>query len=97
LNDLSSSGDDSNFRSSSDNDGEDDDDDNDGDDDDDEINYRGEEVWNEVLPENIAKDLETAPPLPEAITKHRKMQRVNSLIFWLVYFLLVWQAYLPHQ
>ncbi|CAH3153836.1 unnamed protein product [Pocillopora meandrina] len=43
-----------------------------------------EEIWNGVHPEIMSRDLENAPPLPEA------QGRQNSLIFWFVYFLLIW-------
>lgn len=51
-----------------------------------------EEIWNGVLPEMISRDIENAPPLPEAQGHQTALQKVNSLIFWFVYFLLIWQA-----
>lgn len=51
-----------------------------------------EEIWNGVLPEMLSRDIESAPPLPEFQRRQTPLQKVNSLIFWFVYFLLIWQA-----
>lgn len=51
-----------------------------------------EEIWNGVLPEMLSRDIESAPPLPEFQRRQTSLQKVNSLIFWFVYFLLIWQA-----
>ena len=51
-----------------------------------------EEIWNGVPLEMISRDIENAPPLPEAQGRQTALQNVNSLIFWFVYFLLIWQA-----
>ena len=51
-----------------------------------------EEIWNGVLPEMLSRDIESAPPLPEFQRQQTSLQKVNSLIFWFVYFLLIWQA-----
>lgn len=45
-----------------------------------------------MLPEMLTRDLDNAPPLPEAQLRQTSLQKVNSLIFWFVYFLLIWQA-----
>ena len=50
------------------------------------------EIWDGVLPEALYKDLGNPPPLPEAQPNQRTIQRVNSLVFWFVYFLLIWQV-----
>ena len=51
-----------------------------------------EEIWNGVLPKMLSRDIESAPPLPEFQRQQTSLQKVNSLIFWFVYFLLIWQA-----
>lgn len=51
-----------------------------------------EEVWSGVLPEMLSRDIENTPPLPEAQHHKTALQKVNSLLFWLLYFLLLWQA-----
>lgn len=38
-----------------------------------------EEIWNGVLPEMLSRGT-------------TELQKVNSLVFWIVYFLLIWQA-----
>lgn len=49
-----------------------------------------EEIWNDVLPEDVQRDLNGDPsPLPEPVTKSNRV--VHALVFWFVYFLLVWQ------
>lgn len=40
----------------------------------------------------LTRDIENPPPLPEAQARPTSLQKVNSLIFWFVYFLLIWQA-----
>lgn len=40
----------------------------------------------------LSRDIESAPPLPEFQRRQTPLQKVNSLIFWFVYFLLIWQA-----
>ena len=42
--------------------------------------------------EEFTKDIPAAKPLPEPERRKSRVQQVNSLVFWLVYFLLVWQA-----
>ena len=37
-------------------------------------------------------ETENTPPLPEAQHHKTALQEVNSLVFWLLYFLLLWQA-----
>ena len=51
-----------------------------------------EEVWSGVLPEVLSRDIESAPPLPKSQQRQTSLQKVNSLVFWFVYFLLIWQA-----
>ena len=51
-----------------------------------------DEIWNGVLPEMLSRDIESGPPLPEAQHGTTELQKVNSLVFWIVYFLLIWQA-----
>ena len=45
-----------------------------------------------MLPEMLSRDIENAPPLPEAQHRKTALQKVNLLVFWFLYFLLVWQA-----
>jgi len=51
-----------------------------------------EEVWDGVLPESLNNDIGNPPPIPEARIQQTKTQKVNSLIFWFVYFLFIWQV-----
>ena len=51
-----------------------------------------EEVWSGVLPEVLSRDTESARPLPKCQQRQTSLQKVNSLVFWFVYFLLIWQA-----
>ena len=51
-----------------------------------------DEIWNGVLQEMLSRDIESGPPLPEARHGTTEVQKVNSLVFWIVYFLLIWQA-----
>lgn len=51
-----------------------------------------EEVWSGVLPKMLSRDIENTPPLPKAQRQKIALQKVNSLVFWLLYFLLLWQA-----
>ena len=51
-----------------------------------------EEVWSGVLPEMLSRHIENTPPLPEARHHKTALQKVNLLLFWLLYFLLLWQA-----
>lgn len=51
-----------------------------------------EEIWNGVLPEMLTRDIENPPPLPKPQMPPTSLQKANSLIFWFVYFLLIWQA-----
>ena len=46
-----------------------------------------EEVWSGVLPEVLSRDIQSAPPLPESQQCQTSLQKVNSLVFWFVYFL----------
>lgn len=45
-----------------------------------------------MLPEMLSRDIESAPPLPEPQHRATSLQKVNSLVFWFVYFLLIWQT-----
>lgn len=49
------------------------------------------ETWDDV-PDSIQQDLESAPPLPEPTKKKKKHHLVQSLMQWLLYFLLKWQC-----
>ena len=51
-----------------------------------------EEIWDGILPESLARDIDSAPLLPEAELPMTKQKKVNVLVFWLVYFLLIWQV-----
>ena len=50
-----------------------------------------EEHWDEVPSEVLDNDLDLRP-LPEPASKKTKLQEVNALVFWFVYFLLLWQT-----
>ena len=50
------------------------------------------EHWDDLPMEEFTKDIPAATPLPEPLRRKSRVQQVNSLVFWLVYFLLVWQA-----
>lgn len=50
-----------------------------------------EEYWDEVPSQFLDRDVgETA--LPEPKIKKTKMQKLNAIVFWFVYFLLIWQT-----
>ena len=49
----------------------------------------GEEVWNDLFIDDLTKDIENPPPLP---VKEENKHIVHSLLFWLLYFLLIWQT-----
>jgi len=40
----------------------------------------------------IQQDLESTPPLPEPAQKKKKYHLVQSLMHWMLYFLLIWQS-----
>lgn len=44
------------------------------------------------MPGMLSGDIENPPPLPVAQHCQTSLQKVNSLVFWFVYFLLIWQA-----
>ena len=50
------------------------------------------EHWDDLPMEEFTKNIPAATPLPEPERRKSRVQQVNSLVFWLVYFLLVWQA-----
>ena len=56
------------------------------------VGDESEEVASGVLPEVLSRDRESAPPLPESQQRQTSLQKVTSLVFWFVYFLLIWQA-----
>ena len=51
----------------------------------------GDECWDETPLELLRQDLHDSP-LPEPARKKNRLQRVNVLVHWFVYFLLIWQA-----
>ena len=50
-----------------------------------------DEVWNDIPEDLCEQDVFSTPPLPEPLAKQRKLHIVNSIIQWLMYFLLIWQ------
>lgn len=52
----------------------------------------GMENWDGIPPEELVRDIPAATPLAEPESKKSRLQQVNALVFWLVYFLLIWQA-----
>ena len=52
----------------------------------------GTENWDGIPANEFARDVPNATPLPEPDRKKSRLQKVNHLVFWLVYFLLIWQA-----
>ena len=51
----------------------------------------GDEIWDDVIPDELQRDLEADPlPLPND-EGERSTSVVHSLVFWFVYFLLTWQ------
>ena len=51
-----------------------------------------DEVWDGVLPECLQRDIEMVSPVPEAKLKERALTKINTLVFWFLYFLLIWQV-----
>ena len=51
--------------------------------------HSGEEIWNDHLIDDLIKDIENLPPLPIQVENNNI---VHSLVFWLLYFLLIWQT-----
>ena len=51
-----------------------------------------EEVWSGILPEMLSRDIVNPPLLPEAQHRETSLKKLNSLVLWFVYFLLIWQA-----
>lgn len=51
----------------------------------------GDEVWNDVLPDDLQQDLNGQPPPIPDNKENRSKNVAQSLVFWLVYFLLMWQ------
>ena len=49
----------------------------------------GLENWDGIDTEDFNRDI---PPLPEPNRRKSRLQQVNALVFWLVYFLLIWQT-----
>ena len=52
----------------------------------------GAEHWGEIHSEEFSRDIPSATPLPEPEKKRSRLQKINALVFWLVYFLLIWQS-----
>ena len=52
----------------------------------------GVENWDEIPEDQFARDIPAGTPLPEPDRKKSRLQQVNALVFWLVYFLLIWQS-----
>ena len=50
-----------------------------------------DEHWDEISPEILGKDI-SSTPLPEPELRKNRLQKVNALVFWFVYFLLFWQT-----
>lgn len=61
-------------------------------DDSDDTDSDGTENWDGIPADEFARDIPKATPLPEPDRKISRLQKVNSLVFWLIYFLLIWQA-----
>ena len=40
----------------------------------------------------LQQDILSAPPLPDPAPKQRKVHFVNSIVCWLLYFILIWQG-----
>ena len=49
----------------------------------------GLENWDGVSTDEMLRDISAATPLPEPEKRKSKLQKVNALVFWLVYFLLI--------
>ena len=52
----------------------------------------GLENWDGIDTEDFNRDIPAATPLPEPDRRKSRLQQVNALVFWLVYFLLIWQT-----
>ena len=51
-----------------------------------------DEIWPEVSEQLLDQDLSSKEPLPDPASKRRKVQVANSILQWLLYFLLIWQG-----
>lgn len=51
-----------------------------------------DEVWTDLPRELVDQDITSPPPLPEPERKRSKLHQINSLLQWLLYFLLIWQS-----
>lgn len=51
-----------------------------------------DEIWPEVSEQLLDQDLSSKEPLPDPAPKRRKVQVANSILQWLLYFLLIWQG-----
>lgn len=60
--------------------------------DNDESDSDGVENWDGIPEDQFTRDIPAATPLPEPDRKKSRLQQVNALVFWLVYFLLIWQS-----
>lgn len=52
----------------------------------------GAEHWEETNSEEFSRDILSATPLPEPEKRRSRLQKINPLVFWLLYFLLIWQS-----
>ena len=52
-----------------------------------------DEFWDDITESVISRDIQSgAPPLPEPATKERRFHQTRSLVYWILYFLLIWQS-----
>jgi hypothetical protein len=51
-----------------------------------------DEIWPDVSEEILDQDISSNEALPDPIPKRRKVQVVNSILQWLLYFILIWQG-----
>ena len=59
---------------------------------DDSIESTDDEIWPDVSEEILDQDISSNEALPDPIPKRRKAQVVNSILQWLLYFILIWQG-----
>ncbi|CAB4014381.1 Hypothetical predicted protein, partial [Paramuricea clavata] len=60
--------------------------------DDDSTESTDDEIWPDVSEEILDQDISSNEALPDPIPKRRKVQVVNSILQWLLYFILIWQG-----
>ena len=51
-----------------------------------------DEIWPEVSEQLLDQDITSKKPLPDPVPKRRKVQVANSILQWLLYFILIWQG-----